>query len=239
MPNLKMSAEISKDDDEYNSSSDEDYDPDKDTEIDHQDEVSIPRYRVFVAHSPEQIDDAEGGEDDGTEEVSEPVQNSSKAEKSSESSSSSTKTVDVDAIFAELTGLAPPSSSSKQISSTTSNDSKPVDKCYPKPPTKTYAETTFAMNCPKKSETNKGTKRIGLLDAAKALSKRSKMSVLDRSDQDWKEFTAQNNLKEDLESHNRGKGGYLNKMDFLNRTDERLFNVERDLRATARKDTGS
>lgn len=89
------------------------------------------------------------------------------------------------------------------------------------------------------------------------MAKRSKTSVLEKSDRDWKSFKTEQNIKvriwkknwffiilakkslifqEDLESHNRGKGGYLNKMDFLNRADNRQFEKERAFRATARKD---
>lgn len=92
------------DEDDYNSSSDEDYDPEKDTEVDPQDEVRIPRYRPFIAYSPEQIDDAEAA-DEEPEDV-EALKKEAKGAKSDDSEEKS-KEEDVDALFAELTGLDP------------------------------------------------------------------------------------------------------------------------------------
>ncbi|ULU12433.1 hypothetical protein L3Y34_015607 [Caenorhabditis briggsae] len=215
--------------DDYNSSSDEDYDPTKDTELNPQDE----------------IDDAEEGDLEAEDDV-EQLKKESNTEKSTDKSAAAPpdNKVDVDAIFAALTGQAPPSSSSSSEPSSSQGEAK----VYPKvaqSSSSTSAESPKVY--PKKPQASEktsqpenvtvGKKRVGLLDAAKALSKRSKMSVLERSDQDWKAFTAQNNLKEDLESHNRGKGGYLNKMEFLDRADNRQFEKERAFRASARKDT--
>uniref|UniRef100_A0A8R1ITB5 Craniofacial development protein 1 n=1 Tax=Caenorhabditis japonica TaxID=281687 RepID=A0A8R1ITB5_CAEJA len=221
-------SDLKNDNDDYNSSSDEDYDPEKDTEIDPQDE----------------IDDDEGG-DDEVEELSQ------KEEKPEEISASSSANVDVDALFAELTGEDPTKLNYGATSSSNSDDVKKEAKIYPKSisEAKTYPSNgiTKTENCDEKLEATSqkcqkpavGTKRVGLLDAAKTLSKKSKISVLERSDRDWKHFTTEQNIKEDLESHNRGKGGYLNKIDFLNRADNRQFEKERAFRATARKDTGN
>ncbi|CAO4361896.1 unnamed protein product [Caenorhabditis nigoni] len=215
--------------DDYNSSSDEDYDPSKDTELNPQDE----------------IDDAEEGDLEAEDDV-EQLKKDSNTEKSNDKSAAAPpdNKVDVDAIFAALTGQAPPSSSSSsepsssqegakvypKVAQSASSTSAESPKVYPKKP-QASEKTAQPENV------TAGKKRVGLLDAAKALSKRSKMSVLERSDRDWKAFTAQNNLKEDLESHNRGKGGYLNKMEFLDRADNRQFEKERAFRASARKDT--
>uniref|UniRef100_A0A1I7UY60 Craniofacial development protein 1 n=1 Tax=Caenorhabditis tropicalis TaxID=1561998 RepID=A0A1I7UY60_9PELO len=215
---------------DYNSSSDEDYDPSKET-CDPQDEID------------------DNSRDD--EEIAEEADNFNKPETEKvPDASGNNDTVDVDAIFAELTGIKPPTDScvkpESSSNATTNDTSKVEDKCYRRPDKNVSSETTDPQKVyPKRSQSSSnesvkhtGTKRMGVLDATRALTKRSKMSVLDRSDQDWKDFTAQHNLKEDLESHNRGKGGYLNKMEFLSRADNRQFEKEKAFRATARKDNG-
>ncbi|RCN50749.1 bucentaur or craniofacial development [Ancylostoma caninum] len=63
------------------------------------------------------------------------------------------------------------------------------------------------------------------------------MSVLDKSNLDWKSFKEENNLKEELETFNRGKNGYLDKMKFLSRTDYREFEKEKAVRNSSRKPT--
>ncbi|KIH54652.1 bucentaur or craniofacial development, partial [Ancylostoma duodenale] len=71
--------------------------------------------------------------------------------------------------------------------------------------------------------------RLGLGGALTLLAKKPKMSVLDKSNLDWKSFKEENNLKEELETFNRGKNGYLDKMKFLSRTDYREFEKEKAL----------
>ncbi|CAD6184235.1 unnamed protein product [Caenorhabditis auriculariae] len=73
-------------------------------------------------------------------------------------------------------------------------------------------------------------KRTGLGEALTLIAKKPKMSVLDKSTHDWSSFKSDNNLKEDLETYNRGKNGYLNRMDFLSRTDHRQFENEKSMR---------
>ncbi|CAI2318738.1 unnamed protein product [Caenorhabditis sp. 36 PRJEB53466] len=205
-----MAAEHKNDEVEYNSSSDEDYDPEKDTEIDPQDE----------------IDDVEGGEEE-PEDVEE-LKKEAKQAKNEEKSEKSAEDVDVDALFAELTGLDPTTVSSGAVE-------KKEEKVYPK--TTTSEPSSSAKIYPEKPVASESSEETGLLDAVKSM-KKSKTSVLEKSDHDWRNFKTEQNIKEDLESHNRGKGGYLNKMDFLNRTDNRQFEKEKAFRATARKDNG-
>ena len=42
-------------------------------------------------------------------------------------------------------------------------------------------------------------------------------------------------LQEELSTHNKGRDGYLNKVDFLQRTDLRQFEKEKNMRTTQRK----
>uniref|UniRef100_A0A1E1XBT2 Craniofacial development protein 1 n=1 Tax=Amblyomma aureolatum TaxID=187763 RepID=A0A1E1XBT2_9ACAR len=66
------------------------------------------------------------------------------------------------------------------------------------------------------------------------LSKKTKMSTLEKSKLDWDRFKQEEGIAEELKSHNLGKGGYLEKQAFLQRTDERQFEVEKGLRAKNR-----
>ncbi|ETN81282.1 hypothetical protein RB195_006069 [Necator americanus] len=80
-------------------------------------------------------------------------------------------------------------------------------------------------------------KRLGLGGALTLLAKKPKMSVLDKSNLDWNSFKEENNLKEELETFNRGKNGYLDKMNFLSRSDYREFEKEKAVRNSSRKPT--
>lgn len=59
------------------------------------------------------------------------------------------------------------------------------------------------------------------LDAMFATAKAKKLSTLDKSAMDWKEHVeSSQDIKEDLEAHRRG-GGYLEKVEFLQRVEQR------------------
>uniref|UniRef100_A0A915PQ13 Craniofacial development protein 1 n=1 Tax=Setaria digitata TaxID=48799 RepID=A0A915PQ13_9BILA len=75
----------------------------------------------------------------------------------------------------------------------------------------------------------------GLTNAISALSKKSKMSVLEKTAQDWGAFKDETGIQEELSSHNRGKQGYVDRVEFLTRTDYRQFEIERDARNAVRK----
>uniref|UniRef100_A0A0N4U753 Craniofacial development protein 1 n=1 Tax=Dracunculus medinensis TaxID=318479 RepID=A0A0N4U753_DRAME len=71
-------------------------------------------------------------------------------------------------------------------------------------------------------------------NAIRCLSKKSKMNVLERTQQDWQEFKN----GEELDNHNRGKCGYIDRMAFLNRADLRTFELERNARNSSPIDSG-
>ncbi|VDK69454.1 unnamed protein product [Onchocerca ochengi] len=75
----------------------------------------------------------------------------------------------------------------------------------------------------------------GLTSAISALSKKSKVSVLEKTAQDWGDFKNETGIQEELTSHNRGKQGYVDRVEFLSRTDYRQFEKERDARNAVRK----
>ncbi|KAH8284235.1 hypothetical protein KR054_002703 [Drosophila jambulina] len=65
--------------------------------------------------------------------------------------------------------------------------------------------------------------------------KKKKMSVLEKSKVDWKNFKTDEGIDEELRTHNKGKYGYLERQDFLQRTDLRQFEIEKKLRQSSRQ----
>ncbi|XP_017061744.1 craniofacial development protein 1 [Drosophila ficusphila] len=64
--------------------------------------------------------------------------------------------------------------------------------------------------------------------------KKKKISVLEKSQMDWKNFKSDEGLEERLRTHNKGKDGFLDRQDFLRRTDFRQFEIEKNLRRSSR-----
>lgn len=61
--------------------------------------------------------------------------------------------------------------------------------------------------------------------------KKKKLTTLEKSKLDWENYKKTHGIAEDLQNHNRGKDGYLEKQAFLQRTDMRQFEIEKNLRA--------
>lgn len=70
----------------------------------------------------------------------------------------------------------------------------------------------------------------GLSSVLSKIGKKNKMGTLEKSRIDWNSFKKKEGIEEDLKIHNKGKEGYTERMAFLNRTDQRQFELERDLR---------
>ncbi|XP_038906899.1 craniofacial development protein 1 isoform X2 [Benincasa hispida] len=63
------------------------------------------------------------------------------------------------------------------------------------------------------------------------IKKKQKLSVLDKTKKDWGEFKEENKgLEEDLDAYKKSSNQYLDKVSFLQRTDYREFERERDAR---------
>ncbi|XP_016839719.1 craniofacial development protein 1 [Nasonia vitripennis] len=87
---------------------------------------------------------------------------------------------------------------------------------------------------PKLPILNRDIKRKGITSVLGSLNKKTKLSTLEKSKLDWNQFKEENNLKEEINTFNRGKNGYLEKQDFLQRADSRQFEIEKQLRAGKR-----
>merc|ERR1719341_2760300 len=80
------------------------------------------------------------------------------------------------------------------------------------------------------------TKRPGgLAGVVGSITKKPKMGCLDKSKLDWNQFVQENNIREELSTHNKGKDGYVEKLEFLERADLRQFEQEKALREKTRK----
>lgn len=113
--------------------------------------------------------------------------------------------------------------------------------------TKTVDKDSLEAKHIKKEETKKaepkqsvmpvgcvGVKRSGGLSSVLGqIGKKAKLSTLEKSKLDWDVFKEQEGIQEELQNFN--KDGYLEKQAFLKRTDERQFEMERDLRQGIKK----
>ncbi|XP_037811531.1 craniofacial development protein 1 [Lucilia sericata] len=75
----------------------------------------------------------------------------------------------------------------------------------------------------------------GLGSILNQLGKKKKLSVLEKSQMDWKSFKQTEGIDEQLQTFNKGKDGYLERQDFLQRTDIRQFEIEKNLRQSTRR----
>jgi len=54
---------------------------------------------------------------------------------------------------------------------------------------------------------------------------------LEKSKLDWQDFKQKEGIEEDLKTFNQGKHGFLERKSFLERTDLKQFEIEKNLRA--------
>lgn len=57
-----------------------------------------------------------------------------------------------------------------------------------------------------------------------------RLSTLEKSRLDWKQYVEKESLEDDLKAHNKGKEGYLERQAFFNRASEREYQYERQLK---------
>jgi hypothetical protein len=73
-----------------------------------------------------------------------------------------------------------------------------------------------------------GKKRSGISSVLQSLAKKPKMSTLEKSQLDWNRFKAEEGLEHELAKQR--KDGYLERQEFLQRTDWRQYELEREER---------
>ncbi|KAL3505993.1 hypothetical protein ACH5RR_031375 [Cinchona calisaya] len=96
-------------------------------------------------------------------------------------------------------------------------------------------EVKKLVDASSKEAFDKGKASAGPVSAVDAvleqIKKKPKLSVLDKTKKDWGEFKDENKgLEEELETYKKSANQYLDKVSFLQRTDYREFERERDAR---------
>ncbi|CAH1105087.1 unnamed protein product [Psylliodes chrysocephalus] len=74
----------------------------------------------------------------------------------------------------------------------------------------------------------------GIGSVLSQLSKKPKITTLEKTKLDWDSYKRDHSIEEELETHNKGKDGYLERQDFLQRTDLRRFEIEKSIRDVER-----
>lgn len=106
------------------------------------------------------------------------------------------------------------------------------------------SSTEKSLNQPElKSDSRKVVKKTrggglgGISSVLGQIGKKAKISTLEKSKLDWDNFKKEENLDEEITNFNRGKDGYLERQDFLQRADVRQFEIEKQLRTIGRRST--
>lgn len=89
-------------------------------------------------------------------------------------------------------------------------------------------------------ETSNGRQRSAALKGGigsilNQLGNAKKISVLEKTKLDWTSFKQKEGIEEDLQTHNKGKDGFLERQDFLQRTDLRQFEIEKNQRLASKR----
>lgn len=74
----------------------------------------------------------------------------------------------------------------------------------------------------------------GIGSVLNQLGRKPKISTLEKSKLDWDRFKKEENIEDELAAHNKGKDGYLERQDFLQRADLRRFEIEKEIRTVER-----
>lgn len=69
------------------------------------------------------------------------------------------------------------------------------------------------------------------------IGKKNKISTIEKTKLDWNSFKRNEGLEEEIQTFNKGKHGYLERQDFLERADLRQFEIEKSLRNTSKRST--
>lgn len=120
---------------------------------------------------------------------------------------------------------------------------KEVKICEEKPTPSKDAKSIESNKCPVKSAAvtlpalnrRSGGGGGGLSSVLGQLGKKNKLSVLEKTKLDWNGFKRTEGIDEELQTHNKGRDGYLERQDFLQRTDVRQFEIEKSMRQTNRR----
>lgn len=110
----------------------------------------------------------------------------------------------------------------------------PAENCSIKSSSEVYSGCETEKN----RESNKPAvaKPKGLQSVLNAIkTNKTKLNTLQKTSLDWSQFKKEHGIEEELESYNKGRGGYIERKRFLERSDLRSYEIERDMRMAKRK----
>ncbi|XP_072291708.1 craniofacial development protein 1 [Eucyclogobius newberryi] len=98
-------------------------------------------------------------------------------------------------------------------------------------------EEESASESPSSATASCGTKRSAGLSGilGRIGGKKQKMSTLEKSKMDWDAFKSEEGISDELAIHNRGREGYVERKNFLERVDHRQFEIEKTVRLSNMK----
>ncbi|KAI8060594.1 bucentaur or craniofacial development-domain-containing protein [Gongronella butleri] len=187
------------------------------------------------------VDDAASDHDDSKEEACRSKSTEKAAETVQDKSSSSERRARVDALWSELQQPQAPvkrkaaaTEAQETPSPSNSASSTPASSSASTPPTHTASPDTAASSKRPKVVRPKST--LSAL-ASQYNIKVPKMNTLDKSRLDWQSFVDREGIKDDLKYTN--KDGYLEKVAFLNRVDDRRITALKQGQRDAKKQSSS
>ncbi|KAH8394613.1 hypothetical protein KR222_000057, partial [Zaprionus bogoriensis] len=160
-----------------------------------------------------------------------PATPAKKVESEKRSTAPAPKPAAAEVLDEQVTVLKSSSSGSSSSSASSSSSSSSSAKENQEKP----ATTPRGFAAGKRPANGAGGAGAGLGSLLNQLGKKKKMSVLEKSQLDWKSFKSEEGIDEELRTHNKGKDGYLERQDFLQRTDLRQFEIEKGMRQTRRQ----
>lgn len=90
-------------------------------------------------------------------------------------------------------------------------------------------DSTAAQSSRRKSEMH-ASSSSGLDSILQQICKKQKPNILDRSRKDWGQFKEEKGIEDELEAYKKSGDKYLDKVAFLQRSDLREYEKERDAR---------
>jgi len=244
----------SKEDEEYDSEADEDFNPEEEEESDHEEGLTneefednkISKKRKSNGRETKKVK-RKRGIALSDEEASPPktLQEEGKREGNIPEKSEDSKKQDIDSLWKELQSPSSSISSSAQSTSISNNSEiKSPKEIQPtsapnstllmhKETVQVSQENKFAPKNTKAFgiESTKVKKTGGLNNLLASISsKNKKISTLEKSQNDWKNFKQKEGIEAELNAHVKGADAFLEKQAFLHRTELREYERERDLK---------
>uniref|UniRef100_A0A914X1L4 Craniofacial development protein 1 n=1 Tax=Plectus sambesii TaxID=2011161 RepID=A0A914X1L4_9BILA len=237
-----MASNHHDEDDEYVSEDDDDYVP---SDVGEDDDVEKSDEEEDLNNEPPQLKESAEQQDQGKNEGDKKHVDDLWADFLADVGETEPSTSSGDATSSNPVPLTDSSDSNKSASSVRKSEPTPASK--PQTVTDVFdfageeVRVERVVKEPAKADLDKpadASKRKavgGLAGAVSLLTKKQKLSTLAKSSLDWDSYKRDHNIEQDLQTHNRGKDGFLEKQDFLLRADYRQFEAERDARNALRK----